>query len=264
MKDHSPLVPQGSFEAQARGKSRVRLAFYTIIVVHVLAIAGFLIIGCKREDKDAGLGSVAPTNETPVFGSEPSVIAPAFTSSNPPVASATSPAPTNVGPGTGTPGVSTVPPLVTPPATVATDVIPAAEIEHTIVKNDNFETLAKKYGVTVKAIQTANPNLNPTRLKIGDKVKIPPKTAVAARNGTVTSQENGDTYTVKSGDTLSKIASNYRTTVRELQKLNDLPTTQIKVGQKLKVPPKPPVPPGAAASSGTAVPAGTTPPPPAQ
>lgn len=262
MKDHSPLVPQGSFEAQARGKSRVRLAFYTIVVVHVLAIAGFLIIGCKREDKDAGLGSVSPTNETPVFGSEPSVVTPPFT--NPPVAIATSPAPNNVGIGTSATGVSTVPPPVVTPSPIVTDVAPAAEIEHTIVKNDNFETIARNYGVTVRAIQAANPNLNPTRLKIGDKVKIPPKVAVAPRNGTVTSQENGDSYTVKSGDTLSKIASNYRTTVRELQKLNNLPTTQIRVGQKIKVPPKPAVSPGAATSGGTAVPAGTTPPPPAQ
>jgi len=245
--DHSPLVPQGSFEAQARGKSRVKLAFYTIVVVHVLAIAGFLIIGCKREDKDAGLGMTAPTNDvTPVFGSDPSVVASALTNTNPPAAIATSAVATT----------TTVPPtVVTSAPPVVTDFVPpATEIEHTIVKNDTFDTLSRKYGVTVKAIQAANPNVNPTSLKIGSKVKIPPKTVVARANGAAAAVSD-DTYTVKSGDTLSKIATAQRTTVKELQRLNNLPTTQIKVGQKLKVPPKP------AGSNGTA-PAGT--PPPAQ
>lgn len=248
MKDHSPLVPQGSFEAQARGKSRVKLAFYTIVVVHVLAIAGFLIIGCKREDKDAGLSTATPTNEmTPVFGSDPSVVAPTLTNTNPPVPIATSTDPTNVGAGTSTTGISTVPPTVvtSPPPPVVTDVVPAAEIEHTIVKNDTFGTLATKYGVTVRAIQAANPNVNPTSLRIGSKVKIPPKTATMARTGNGTAAAPDNTYTVKSGDTLSKVASNHRTSVRELQRLNNLPTTQIRVGQKLKVPPRPAVSDGA-------------------
>ena len=262
MKDHSPLVPQGSFEAQARGKSRVRLAFYTIVVVHVLAIAGFLIIGCKREDKDAGLGTASPTNETPVFGSEPSVVASASTNTSPPVGTATSVSPANIA-STGTPVASTTP-VTTAPTPAVTDVVPAAEIEHTVVKNDTFDTIAKKYGVTVRAIQAANPNVNPNTLRIGSKLKIPPKSAATASgvngNGsTAVSAGSENTYTVKSGDTLSKIAASYHTTVRELQKLNDLPTTQIKVGQKLKVPPK-----AAATSGGTAAPTGTPPPPPAQ
>jgi peptidoglycan DL-endopeptidase LytE len=48
--------------------------------------------------------------------------------------------------------------------------------------------------------------------------------------------DSADTYTVKSGDTLSKIATAHHTTVKELQKLNNLSTTQIKVGQHLKMP----------------------------
>lgn len=43
------------------------------------------------------------------------------------------------------------------------------------------------------------------------------------------------TYTVKSGDTLSKIASVNGTTYQKLMTLNNLKSTQIKVGQKLVV-----------------------------
>ena len=83
--------------------------------------------------------------------------------------------------------------------------------------------------------------MTPTRLKIGDKVKIPAKTA--AQNtapSTVTSPgpatDAGDIYVVKSGHNLTKVAVKYKTTVKELQRLNNLATTQIKVGDKLKVP----------------------------
>lgn len=247
MKEPSPLLPQGTFEAQASRKSRVRFAFYTIVAIHVLAIAGFLIIGCKREDKDAGANISAPTNPPPVFGSEPSIVAPGSTNTSPVVVTP----PTNFTP--------------IPVPSNTTTIIPTAlaetpATEHVIAKNDTFATLATKYGVSLKAIQAANPNLTPTKLKIGDKVKIPAKTATA-RNGspTATATDAGDQYTVKTGDTLSKIATKYGTTVKELQKLNNMSTTQIRVGQKLKVPSKPA--PAAAASGGTAVPGAGTPPP---
>jgi LysM repeat protein len=99
--------------------------------------------------------------------------------------------------------------------------------------------------VSVKAIQEANPNLVPTKLQINDKVRIPPKAAVVPKtNGTPTA-DGADVYTVKSGDVLSKIATAHKTTVKELQRLNNLPTTQIKVGQKLKLPPQTGAVPGA-------------------
>jgi predicted chitinase len=45
------------------------------------------------------------------------------------------------------------------------------------------------------------------------------------------------TYTVRSGDTLSKIATKYHTTWQNLQKINNLANVnKIRVGQKLKVP----------------------------
>ena len=44
------------------------------------------------------------------------------------------------------------------------------------------------------------------------------------------------TYTVKSGDTLGKLATEFHTTVKAIQAANDLTDTRIKVGQKLKIP----------------------------
>jgi LysM repeat protein len=138
--------------------------------------------------------------------------------------------------------------VVTPPVDTAPP--PTTTVEHTIVRGDNFSTLATKYGVSVKAIQDANPNLQPTRLKIGDKGQDSGENSV---NGCQwhrrqhTTAAASDTYTVKSGDTLSKVAKDHGTSVKELQRLNNLTTTQIRVGQKLKLPQRAAAPAGGVA-----------------
>ena len=66
----------------------------------------------------------------------------------------------------------------------------------------------------------------------------------------------GETYTVKSGDTLTKIAKANGVKVKALQTLNGLTTTQIKVGQKLKIPAKAEAP--AAPATAPAAPADAT------
>lgn len=235
MNEPSPLVPQGSFESQARRKSHVRIAVFSILAIHVVVLGGLLILGCKRDDKATETVDAPPpmTNDLtpPPFGGT-EVVATTVVAQ----ALATDPAVTNV---LGSPGLST-PPTVTPPPVDA-----GAPIVHTITKGESFATLATKYGVSVKAIQEANPNLVPTRLQINDKVRIPPKTVVAPKTNGTPAAEGADVYTVKSGDTLSKVATAHKTTVKELQRLNNLPTTQIKVGQKLKLPPATGAAPGA-------------------
>ena len=44
---------------------------------------------------------------------------------------------------------------------------------HKIQNGDTFAKLAKKYGVSVDAIVKANPQANPSRLKIGQEITIP-------------------------------------------------------------------------------------------
>ena len=65
--------------------------------------------------------------------------------------------------------------------------------------------------------------------KLGQSSK-PKAVTTAAKSATSTSQ-----YTVKSGDTLSGIATKYKTTVPNIKKLNKLTTDMIKPGQKLKI-----------------------------
>ena len=220
MKEPSPLVPQGSFESQAKRKSHVRIAVFTILAIHVAALGGFLILGCKPDSKNPDTTMNPPTNDVPAV--QP------FTNATDLVATNLPSTDTNL---LAMPPV--VPPVVIPPPTTV------AATEHKIAKGDNFSTLAAKYGVTMKAIQEANPTLVPTKLKIDDKVIIPAKiaTAPASANGAPAPTVAGDTYKVKSNDTLGKIAKDHHISVKEIQRLNNLTTTQIKVGQVLKMPP---------------------------
>ena len=216
MNSPSPLVPQGSFlEQKNNGRSRVKVAFFCVVGVHVAAImAALLAQGCRREEAQS-----PDTNQIPVLDAG---LLPVDT--NPPPASL----------------VDTSAPAVTPVDT--SPLPPATATEYAIARGDSFSTIAKKFpGVTAKSIQEANPGVDPLKLQIGQKIVIPPPTApvngAAAAGPTVT--ESGEViYTVKSGDNLTKIATQFGTTIRALRSANNLVTDNIKVGQKLKIPGK--------------------------
>ena len=58
--------------------------------------------------------------------------------------------------------------------------MPAGATEYTIVKGDYLEKIAKNFHVSVKAITEANPGIEPTKLKIGQKIHIPAPAAPTA------------------------------------------------------------------------------------
>jgi LysM repeat protein len=129
-----------------------------------------------------------------------------------------------------------------PTNVVPEPVVPAATAtEHKITKGESFAKLAQDYHVTVNAIKEANPGVDPTKLQIGQSVKIPAATAAATTSGAAPAAAgNGglQSYTVKSGDTLIKIANQFGVTVKALRTANNLTTDKIRVGQHLKIPAK--------------------------
>jgi peptidoglycan endopeptidase LytE len=164
--------------------------------------------GCRREP---AVSSAEPTNAPPALEST-NVVADATPA----------PVPTNL------PSVVSIPPAA-----------PAVVTDYTIVQGDNFSALAKRFGVSVKAISDANPGVDSSKLRIGQKIHIPPAAPVAPAAATPVVTANGEQlYTVKSGDTLIKIAAQFGTSVKAIRSLNSLKTDSIKVGQKLKIPAK--------------------------
>jgi GH25 family lysozyme M1 (1,4-beta-N-acetylmuramidase) len=100
--------------------------------------------------------------------------------------------------------------------------------KHKIAAGDSFETIAIKYGVTVRELVTANPQL----LKTGDSLAIPIAVAIPAE--TPSGPGTTRTHTVKSGDTLYAIAIRYGTTIAQLVSANNLSNpNNISVGQVL-------------------------------
>ncbi len=49
---------------------------------------------------------------------------------------------------------------------------PAGPGEYVVAKGDNLGSIAKKNGISLKAIQDPNPGVNPNRLQIGQKLKV--------------------------------------------------------------------------------------------
>lgn len=82
---------------------------------------------------------------------------------------------------------------------------------YVIQQGDTLRKLAYRWGVTVNAILTANPQIvNPSLVYVGQAIRIPGSSGAPA----------AAYYTVQRGDTLRMIASRYGTTVYNLQLLN--------------------------------------------
>src|SRR5436305_7894608 len=70
MSNPNPLIPQGTFQAQAgKGASNVRIAVATIVAIHVVFFGGLLLQGCKKDNQSAlnmakETNSAAATNYT--------------------------------------------------------------------------------------------------------------------------------------------------------------------------------------------------------
>jgi LysM repeat protein len=231
MNNPNPFVPKGSLlEQQSQRRSRLKLAVFCVLAVSITGLVAVLIQGCKREKP-----SEDDTLNPPSLDS----------STNPPMDTDTNPPMTEVSnPPVVPPPVTTnasAPPII-PPVAPVEQVAPTEGAEYVIVKGDTLGKIAKKNGVTLKALEAANPGVVPTKLKIGNKLTLPAGGSASADATAPTALASDDTggvtYTVKSGDTLSKIAKHHGTTVKAIENANSLSTTKIKVGQKLKIPAK--------------------------
>lgn len=274
MSTPNPLQPQGALDGAAAPKSRVRITVLTILALHVVFIGGLLLQGCKEGTKspataDATSNTASPLpslTDTQYFSSYPGDAtvgagagSMAGATSAPPAAvpSYVPPAVTTpgfVGPDAGAPSTAGTPGAGTGYAAPST-LTPAAgaSSEHVIRKGDTIRDLARKYGVTEKAILEANPNAKPRNLKIDDKLVIPAAAMASttpAPAGTAAPAE-GEVYVVKAGDTLTRIAKKFGVTVKQLRAANNIKGDRLLPKQKLVIPARPT---GAATGTNTATP----------
>jgi membrane-bound lytic murein transglycosylase D len=94
--------------------------------------------------------------------------------------------------------------------------LPSANIEEFILLEDSI------YGSTPQAIVTNIPNVQASK-------------STSAKKTTSTKKSRSKTVTVKSGDSLGRIASRNGTTVAKLRRLNGIKGDMIRPGQKIRV-----------------------------
>jgi len=112
---------------------------------------------------------------------------------------------------------------------------------YTIKSGDTLSKIASAHKVSVSNLKKWN-NLSSDLIFPGQKLKIgatsntSTSTSEPKQSSTTTKQVSSATvYTVKSGDTLSKIATSYSVTVSNLKKWNNLSSDRIYIGQKLNI-----------------------------
>ncbi len=223
-----------------------------VVALHVLVIGGIVVFeGCSRvksstPDMAANESLPGQQPDSNLVTSIPNPQGPGAVNSMVPATSmagneAAAPAPTTV--------------AVAQPAPASA----TAQI-YVVKKGDSLWKIAKAENVTVGELSRANNMSKTSVLKVGQKLTVPAakaeKTSVATASviptstdangvpsGATTSaapstgsDDSGNLYVVKSGDSLWKIARHQNVTVAALKQANNLNGDSLKVGQKLHIP----------------------------
>lgn len=123
-------------------------------------------------------------------------------------------------------------------ATVATEATPATEtgetavpatpqaadadattVVHTVVQGESLESIAVRYGTTVKAIQDANDMGNSQNIQTGQKLKVPSSSTETAERTTSGCRHQ---HTVRKGEWVYMIARRYGVTPDSIIRANGL------------------------------------------
>ncbi|MFH0909039.1 MAG: LysM peptidoglycan-binding domain-containing protein [bacterium] len=205
--------------------SRVRAPVLVGIVValHVVAVGTFLFLqGCGTTSKHAAVepppAPLMPPTTSPTAAQQPAL--------QPPVA------------------VESAPAIVEP----------AAGQTYTVQNGDSLSKIAARHGVSSREIAELNNIKDANKIRVGQKLLLPsyasasapaeskPKKAASKKTETPKAPKAAAVtagpgeYIVKSGDSLSKIASRNGTTVKALREANNLKGDMLKIGQKLTIP----------------------------
>jgi N-acetylmuramoyl-L-alanine amidase len=150
----------------------------------------------------------------------------------------------------------------------------ATSSSYTVQPGDALWKIADRFGVSTMALINANDLANPDLIHPGQVLTIPGGSGTAEPVATSQNQTGSSTqssYTVQSGDTLSKIAARFGVSIWDLAELNGIGNIDlIIVGQVLQIPgaqastpapdpaPSAPAPVPASSTSGYTVQAGDT------
>ncbi|WP_043932726.1 C40 family peptidase [Bacillus sp. EB01] len=112
--------------------------------------------------------------------------------------------------------------------------VKASPATYTVKSGDTLWEISRDYNTTVSKLKSLN-GLSGDTIYVGQVLKVEGTASVASAQTVTSTSTSTSTYTVKSGDTLSEIAVDFKTTVSAIKSLNNLTSDIIYVGQTLKV-----------------------------
>ena len=110
-------------------------------------------------------------------------------------------------------------------------------VTYRVRSGDTLSAIARRWRITMKSIVTAN-RLRSDRLRVGQRLVLTvpnvPRQAIASTQRSESSQHV--IHRVRSGETLSTIASRYGVSISQLKMTNRIRTNLIRPGQRLRIP----------------------------
>jgi LysM repeat protein len=224
-----------------------------VVALHVVVIGGIVVFeGCSRvksnsPDMAANESTPGQQSDNLLQGASNNALASIPNPQGPGAANSLAPSGSMAGNETATQAPASVAPA--PAATASTHV-------YVVKKGDSLWKIAKAESVTVGELSRANNLTKTSTLKVGQKLTVPAakaeKTSVAtasvvpaltdansasaAAAPAAGTEDSGNLYVVKSGDSLWKIARHKNISVAALRQANNLNSDSLKVGQKLHIP----------------------------
>ena len=123
------------------------------------------------------------------------------------------------------------------------DVTGPSTRSYTVQSGDNLWTIARRNNVPLSELYAANDMNQNSVLRVGQQIQIPVESSSATVNMVTADsyQPSGydmetQSYTVRAGDSLSRIAHQYDTTVRAIKAANNKTSDVIRVGETLVIP----------------------------
>ncbi|HUU45007.1 MAG TPA: LysM peptidoglycan-binding domain-containing protein, partial [Acidobacteriota bacterium] len=121
-------------------------------------------------------------------------------------------------------------PTVSSSSSSASRSVPANGTKYTVRRGDSLWKLAKKHGTTTSAIRRANNMGSRSKLIAGATIIIPGMSSGSAATGNFW-------YTIRRGDTISRIARRFGVSIRQIMGANSLSDPdRISVGQRIRIP----------------------------
>ncbi|MCO4745475.1 MAG: LysM peptidoglycan-binding domain-containing protein [Proteobacteria bacterium] len=114
-------------------------------------------------------------------------------------------------------------------------------VRHTVKRGETLSKIAASYSVPVDVVSSTNRLKNVDHIYVGLNLVIPVSDGaggpVAPTGSSSEDSRPVATYTVKSGDSLSKIAARYGVKISDIQRWNSISGSSIQIGQQLTLRP---------------------------